>query len=134
MITDYKSLTIQQLEKVELYRRDAQQGRPLSSEAQDLLKSTKGISSTELRKLIELKRINWATEFNRLQSNPNVTYNCPKRNSPYTASEQRIYNGLTSIQKQEFNRQKQKHPNWNFQMLMAMLAFQEKADNYVINY
>ncbi len=48
-----------------------------------------------------------------------------------TAEERQDYDKLTEKQKEEFEYQSRKHPDWSFNQVMAKVAFEEKADETI---
>ena len=50
-----------------------------------------------------------------------------------TTEERQDYDKLTEQQKEEFDYQCRKHPEWSFKQVMAKLAFEEKVDETVGN-
>ncbi len=50
-----------------------------------------------------------------------------------TNEERQDYNKLTREQKEDFEYHASKHPDWEFQMVLVKLAFEEKIDETVVN-
>lgn len=50
-----------------------------------------------------------------------------------TNEERQDYNKLTKEQKEDFEFHARKHPDWEFQMVMISLAFEEKTDETIEN-
>lgn len=50
-----------------------------------------------------------------------------------TNEERQDYNKLTKEQKEDFEYQARKHPDWEFQTVMIKLAFEEKTDETINN-
>ena len=50
-----------------------------------------------------------------------------------TTAERQDYNKLTREQKEDFEYHARKHPDWEFQMVMIKLAFEEKTDETIEN-
>lgn len=48
-----------------------------------------------------------------------------------TYEQRQDYNKLTNSQKEDFDYNERKHPNWTFNQLMAKVAFEEKVDDTV---
>lgn len=50
-----------------------------------------------------------------------------------TNEERQDYNKLTKEQKEEFDYQSRKHPDWSFKQVIAKVAFEEKVDTTIDN-
>lgn len=50
-----------------------------------------------------------------------------------TNEECQDYNKLTKEQKEEFDYQSRKHPDWSFKQVIAKVAFEEKVDTTINN-
>ena len=48
-----------------------------------------------------------------------------------TYEQRQDYNKLTKSQKEDFDYNERKHPNWTFTQLMAKVAFEEKVDDTI---
>ena len=48
-----------------------------------------------------------------------------------TTEERQDYNKLTKEQKEEFDYQSRKHPDWSFEQVIKKLAFEEKTDETI---